>query len=140
MNAWKTRPRDQRIPENVQKAADDFSAKVNAIAGKFVNPPLESEEQGSAAPPLINYPPTLGQRINQVFGGIQSVTAAPTADELADYSLLKGELEGLKPQVTQLVKEGLPALNKMINDAGVSQIVLVQTAGGGGGRRGGDDN
>ena len=140
MNAWKTRPRDQRIPENVQKAADDFSAKVNAIAGKFVNPPLESEEQGSAAPPLINYPPTLGQRINQVFGGIQSVTAAPTADELADYALLKSELEALKPQVTQLVKEGLPAFNKMINDAGVSQIVLVQTAGGGGGRRGGDDD
>ncbi len=140
MNAWKTRPRDQRIPDNVQKAADDFSAKVNAIAGKFVNPPLESEEQGSAAPPLINYPPTLGQRINQVFGGIQSVTAAPTPDELADYALLKGELEALKPQITELVKTGLPALNKMINDAGVPQIVLVQTAGGGGGRRGGDDD
>jgi hypothetical protein len=39
-----------------------------------------------------------------------------------------------------LVKTGLPALNKMINDAGVPQIVLVQTAGGGGGRRGGDDD
>ncbi len=140
MNAWKSRPRDQRIPDNVQKAADDFSKQVNELAGHFVNPPLESEEQGSAAPPLINYPPTLGQRINQVFGGIQSVTAAPTADELADYAMLKSELEALKPKVTQLLKEGLPALNKMINDAGVQQIVLVQTAGGGGGRRGGDDD
>jgi hypothetical protein len=139
MTAWKARPRDQRIPDNVQKAADDFSKKVNEVAGHFVNPPLESEEQGSAAPPLINYPPTLGQRINQVFGGMQSVTAVPTTDEMADYSLLKKELEDLKPQVNQLVKEGLPALNKMINDAGVAQIVLVQTAGGGSGRRGGQD-
>jgi hypothetical protein len=140
MTAWKSRPRDQRIPDNVQKAADDFSKKVNEVAGKFVNPPLESEEQGSAAPPLINYPPTIGQRIGQVFGGMQSVTAAPTADEMTEYAVLKKELEDLKPQVTELVKAGLPALNKMINDAGVAQIVLVQTAGGGGGRRGGEGN
>jgi len=59
---------------------------------------------------------------------------------MAGYAMLKKELEDLKPQVTELVKAGLPALNKMINDAGVSQIVLVQTAGGGGGRRGGEDN
>jgi|CZKC01.1.fsa_nt_gi photosystem II stability/assembly factor-like uncharacterized protein len=140
MTAWKARPRDQRIPDNVQKAADDFSKKVNEVAEKFANPPLASEEQGSAAPPLNNYPPTIGQRINQVFGGMQSVTAVPTADEMSDYATLKKELDDLKPQITQLVKEGLPALNKMINDAGVAQIVLVQTAGGGGGRRGGEDN
>jgi hypothetical protein len=140
INAWKTRPQSARIPENVQKAAGDFQKQVDNVAGHFVNPPLESEEQGSAAPPLIVYPPTIGQRINQVYGGIQSVTAAPTSDELAELDMLTKELNDFKPQIQKLVREGLPALNKMINDAGVPQIVIVPVAGGGGGRRGGDDD
>lgn len=140
INAWKTRPQSARIPENVQKAAGDFQKQVDDVAGHFVNPPLESEEQGSAAPPLIVYPPTIAQRINQVYGGIQSVTAAPTPDELAELGQLTKELNDFKPQIQKLVREGLPALNKMINDAGVPQIVIVPVAGGGGGRRGGDDD
>lgn len=139
MTAWKTRPRDARIPENVQKAADDFSKQVNEVAGHFQNPPLLNEEQGSAAPPLINYPPTIGQRIGQVYGALQSITAAPTADELADLDMLTKELADLKPQVQKLVIEGLPALNKLINDAGVANIVVTPVAAGGG-RRGGDNN
>ncbi|HLW98094.1 MAG TPA: hypothetical protein VKR82_05570, partial [Candidatus Acidoferrales bacterium] len=139
MTAWKTRPRDARIPENVQKAADDFAKQVDEVAAHFQNPPLLNEEQGSAAPPLINYPPTIGQRIGQVYGALQSVTAAPTTDELADLDMLTKELADLKPQVQKLVSEGLPALNKVINDAGVANIVVTPVPAGGG-RRGGDNN
>lgn len=140
MTAWKQRPPNARIPESVQKAADDFSKQVNEVAGHFVNPPLLNEEQGSAAPPLVNYPPTLGQRINQVYGGIQSVTAAPTPDELADLAVLTKELNDLKPQIQKLINEGLPALNKQMNDAGIPHIIITQAPAGGGGRRGGEDN
>jgi hypothetical protein len=83
MTAWKARPQTARIPQNVQDAADAFSKTVNELAGHFVNPPAEGEEQGSAAPPFVVYPPTLGQRAAQAFGGVNSVTAAPTPDELA---------------------------------------------------------
>ncbi|HUK29889.1 MAG TPA: hypothetical protein VLV89_02175, partial [Candidatus Acidoferrum sp.] len=99
----------------------------------------EGQEQGSAAPPLIVYPETISQRIGQVYASLQSITAAPTADEMADYTALLAELNSLKPQIDKLVKEGFPALNKLMNDSGVQQIVIVPVAGGGG-RRGGDDN
>lgn len=138
MAAWKQRPRNAAIPDNVQKAADEFSKQVNEVAGHFVNPPQEAEEQGSAAPPLVVYPPTIGQRINQTYSAIQSITAAPTPDELADLAMLRTEFDALKPQVQKLAAEGLPALNKLIDEAGVAQIVVTPVAGGGG-RRGGDD-
>jgi photosystem II stability/assembly factor-like uncharacterized protein len=140
VNSWRTRPPNARIPENVQKAAEDFQKQVNALAGKFVNPPQEGQEQGSAAPPLIVYPPTMGQRINQVYGSIQSITAAPTPDDLANLEALTKELHDLMPQIQKLVTEGLPALNKLMNEAGVPHIIVVPGAGGGGGRRGGGDN
>jgi hypothetical protein len=140
LTAWKTRPANAKIPDNVQKAAEDFQKQVNAIAYKFVNPPEEGQEQGSAAPPLVVYAPTLGQRINGVYGGIQSVTAAPTPDELSNLDAFTKELHELQPQIQKLITEGLPALNKLMNDSSIPHIVIVPTAGGGGGRRGGSDN
>ncbi len=138
ITAWKARPQSAKIPDAVQKAAEDFQKQVNEVAYKFINPPQEGEEQGSAAPPFVVYPATIGQRIGQVYGPLQSVTAAPTADEMADYAVLAKELADLKPQIDKLVKEGLPALNKTVNDAGVPFIVIVPVTGGGG-RRGGDN-
>ncbi len=139
ITSWKSRPPAFRIPDNVQKAAEDFQKQVNEVAYKFVNPPEEGQEQGSAAPPFVVYPATIGQRIGQVYGSLQSITAAPTADEMSEYTTLLGELNALKPQIDKLVKEGFPALNKLMNDSGVAQIVIVPVAGGGG-RRGGDDD
>jgi photosystem II stability/assembly factor-like uncharacterized protein len=140
ITAWKARPQNARIPQNVQDAADQFSKTVNELAGHFVNPPLENEEQGSAAPPLIVYPPTLGQRAGQAFGGVNSITAAPTPDELAGMAEVRQELDALRPKIHEAATTGLAALNKAINDAGVPQIVVTPIAGGGGGRRGGDDD
>ncbi|HEV3219348.1 MAG TPA: hypothetical protein VGZ48_06225 [Candidatus Acidoferrales bacterium] len=139
ITSWKTRPPSARIPDNVQKAAEDFQKQVNEVAYKFMNPPEEGQEQGSAAPPLIAYPATLGQRIGQVYGSLQGVTAAPTQDEIAEYAATMKELNDLKPQIDKLVKEGFPALNKLMNDSGVQQIVIVPVAGGGRGR-GGEEN
>ncbi len=141
ITAWKTRPASAKIPDNVQKAAEDFQKEVNAVAYKFINPPEEGAEQGSAAPPLTIYPPTIGARAGQVYGALQSITAGPTADEMSDYDTVSKELADLKPKVDKLVKEGLPALNKLMNDAGVPHIIVVPVVGGGG-RRGGtsDEN
>jgi hypothetical protein len=138
MTAWKSRPGNARIPDNVQKAADDFSKQVNELAGHFVNPPQEFEEQGTAAPPLVVYPPTLGQRAGQAYGGISGVTAAPTPDELAELDTVSKELADLRPKVHEAATTGLANLNKMMDDAGVAHIVVVPVTGGGG-RRGGVD-
>ncbi len=139
ITAWKARPASAKIPDNVQKAAEDFQKQVNTVAYKFINPPEEGAEQGSAAPPLVVYPPTMGQRAGNVYGALQGVTAAPTADELSDLDMLTKDLADLKPQVDKLVKEGLPALNKLMNDSGVPFIVVTPIAAGGG-RRGGTND
>jgi photosystem II stability/assembly factor-like uncharacterized protein len=132
MAAWK-RPGGARVPDNVQKAADELSKAVNEVSAKFVTPPPEGGLLGNAGPPLVYTPPTLPQRIGQVYGGLQGITQAPTPEELESLSALAKELAELQPKVEKLVTQDLSALNKLMNDAGVPHIVVA--GGPGGGRR-----
>ncbi len=133
--AWK-RPGAEKIPENVQKAAEDLSKQVNEVAAKFANPPEEpGGEQGGAGPALVYRPPTLTQRVNEEMGSLQGMSEAPTASELAELDLLTKEVADALPQVDKLVKEGLPNLNKLMNEAGVPHIVIPQPGAGRGGRQ-----
>ena len=128
--AWK-RPGAEKIPENVQKAAEDLSKQVNEVAAKFANPPEEpGGEQGGAGPALVYRPPTLTQRVNEEMGSLQGMSEAPTASELAELDLLTKEVADALPQVDKLVKEGLPNLNKLMNEAGVPHIVIPQPGAG----------
>ncbi len=130
------------IPENVRKAAEDLSKQVDEVSGKFVNPPEPpGGEQGSAGPALEYHPPTLPQRLGELFSSLQSVTAPATPDDLKELDLVTKELAELSPQIEKLVTQDLPALNKLINEANVPRIVMPPaTGGGGGGRRGADDS
>jgi hypothetical protein len=132
MAAWK-RPGGGRVPENVQKAADELSKAVNEVSAKFVTPPPEGGLLGNAGPPLVYNPPTIPQRIGQVYGALQGITQAPTPEELAQLEALTKELADLPPRIEKLVTQDLPALNKLMNDAGVPHIVVA--GGPGGGRR-----
>lgn len=135
MASWKA-PNGPRVPETVQKAADELSKAVNEVSGKFVNPPPPPGELGSAGPPLEFRPPTLTQRLGQVYGGIQSMTVAPNAEQLEELDTLAKELAALQPKIEKLVTQDLPALNKLMNDAGVPHILIPSAGPGGGGRRG----
>ena len=128
------------IPDNVRKAVEDLSKQVDEIAYKFINPPEPpGGEQGGAGPALEYRPPTLPARLGQAYGGVQSVTAGPTADDLAELDYVSKQLADVTPQIQKLVTQDLPALNKQINDSNVPRIVIPPNAGGGGGRRGGED-
>jgi len=64
------------------------------------------------------------------MGGIESYTAAPTAWQLDQIRVLQGKLNEAQAAARR-VQDELPALNKMMNDAGIPHIAAP-----GGGRPG----
>ncbi len=126
MAGWK-RPGAPKIPDNVQKAADDFSKKVDEVRAKYQGAG-PGEGGGGGAPPVL---PT---RVTRLMGLLESYTAAPNAEEMEEISVLEKEVPAGHEQVQKLVSEDLENLNKMMNESGVPHIVVVPAAGGG--RRG----
>jgi hypothetical protein len=131
------RPGAAKLPENVQKAAEDLLKKVEETCRKFAAPAQCGERtagRGAAGPPLVYTPPPITQRIGQLLGGIENYTAAPTAWQLDQIKLLQGLLTDASGAARKLTQEDLPALNKTMNDAGVPHISVptVGRARGGG--------
>jgi hypothetical protein len=131
--SWRTG--NVTVPEEVRKAVDDYSKQVNEVSAKFVTPPQQDETQGNAGPPLAYEPPTLPQRINQTYGGIQAIVQAPNAEELAQLDALTKELADLQPKIEKVYQD-LSGINKMIHDANFAPAIVPARPGGGGGRRG----
>jgi len=120
------RPGGTRLPENVQKAAEDLLKNVEVTCRKFAAPAQcgDRSNRGAAGPPLVYTPPTLTQRIGQLFGGIESYTAPPTVWQLDQIKLLQGMLTDASGSARKLAQQDLQALNKMMNDAGMPHIVV----------------
>jgi hypothetical protein len=134
IEGWK-RPGPGRPPENVQRAAEELLKKVDATCKLFANPNQCGERAttglGAAGPPLVAADPPVTQRILQLMGGIEGYTAAPTAWQLEQIRLLQGKLNDASAQARRLVQEDLPALNKLMNEAGIPHFAVP-----GGGRAG----
>ena len=126
------RPGAPRIPDNVQQAAEALLKKIDDAYPNWGTPPAETPGLGFAGPPIVVRPTPLPQRILQLAGAIEGYSAPPTADQLALIPILQKQLTGAGAVVRKLATEDLPALNKMMNDAGVPHIVVP---GGGGGQR-----
>jgi hypothetical protein len=119
------RPGAAKLPENVQKAAEELLKKTEETCKKFAAPAQCGERgpgRGAAGPPLVFVPPAINQRLGQLLGGIENYTAAPTAWQLDQIKLLQGLLSDANGAAKKLTQEDLPALNKMMNDAGVPHI------------------
>ena len=129
MEAWK-KPGAPKVPENVQKAAEDLSKKVDEIHGKYVAP---AQAQGNAGPPLTYTPPPYGQRVGGLMNSIEGYTAAPTSQQMDELATVTQLVADSHKVVRKLVDEDLANLNKMMNDAGIPHIT---TGAAGGERRG----
>ena len=79
------------------------------------------------------------QRLLQLLGGIESFTAAPTATQLEQIKTLQPKLQEAGAAARKLVQEDLPALNKMMNEAGVPHLSLPGGGRPGAGPPGGDE-
>jgi len=115
-----------RPPENIRKAAEDLLTRVDAACRRFASATQCGERaasQGSAGPPLVATRPSITSRLGSLMSGIENFMAAPTAWQLDQIGILEGHLKEAEPDVRKLVQEDLPALNKMMNEAGMPHVM-----------------
>ncbi|MGH9792640.1 MAG: hypothetical protein ACRD5W_15640, partial [Candidatus Acidiferrales bacterium] len=124
IQSWR-RQGGARPPENVRKAAEDFLKKIDEVYPKFATRP-QQQALGAAGPPLTFTPPPLPNRLGQLAGAIEGWTAAPSASQLEQMKLIFTQLQEAQAALKKLVDEDLPALNKLMNEAGVQHIAVPQ--------------
>jgi formiminotetrahydrofolate cyclodeaminase len=77
----------------------------------------------------------VSQRIAALLSTIDGYAFAPTSGQLAEIPRLRTEMTEVDAKIKKLIDEDLPALNKLMNDAGVPHISIADQAPAGGGRR-----
>ena len=132
VEAWK-KP-GSRVPDPVKQAAEDFLKKVDQLFPQFGTLPAEERGMGDAGPALIQRPPSIPSRLQQLYRAVSEQNGAPTAWQLQQADLLLPKVDELLASVRGLMTE-LAALNKLANEAGVPHLQLEAGAGSGGRRR-----
>ncbi len=97
--------------DSIQKLLD----QLNQIQKKLVAPP----DTGSAGPALPDEPRPLLSQINNLAGGLDSYTAAPTADEMVRIDDLGKQLNDLIAELNKFVETDVANLNKQLREGGL---------------------
>jgi photosystem II stability/assembly factor-like uncharacterized protein len=135
---WKkdaSKPNAPKIPEDVQKAAEELQKKVDALAPKFFR---ERQGLGNAGPPFEWKPDPLPQQAQGLLRDLDGFAAAPGGQQKERLAELGPLVADASSQAKKIMDEDLPALNKKMNDAGVPHIVPAPVESHG--RRGGDED
>src|SRR6266404_2002209 len=120
---WKadaTKPDLPKVPEGIQKMADELQKKVDKMAEKYIR---VREGLGNAGPPFEWKPDPLPDQVQGLLQDLDGFSAAPGGqqrDKLAEMTPLVSDSSA---QVKKLVDEELPALNKKMNEAGIPHII-----------------
>ncbi len=80
-------------------------------------------------------PQPVSQRIAALLSAIDGYAFTPTSGQLAEIPRLRTEMTEVDAKIKQLIDEDLPALNKLMNAAGVPYISVADQAPAAGGRR-----
>jgi photosystem II stability/assembly factor-like uncharacterized protein len=120
---WKRdagKPEAPKIPDDIQKAAEELQKKVDAVAEKFVR---EREGLGNAGPPFEWKADPLPDQTQGLLGDLDSFAAAPGGQQKDRIAELTGLVSDASAAVKKIAEEDLPSLNKKMNDAGIPHIV-----------------
>jgi photosystem II stability/assembly factor-like uncharacterized protein len=124
--------RNPRATDAVKTALQTLLDKVEGLGGREP----ENEPPGFAGAPLADAPETIQQRIGFGFGGFGGgMTAAPTPTQKAAFERAQKELAAFGETMRTITQTDVPALNKLLFDAGIGRINLQGGGPGGGGRR-----
>ena len=124
---WKKdegKPNSPKIPEDIQKAAEELQKKVDAVAEKFAR---EREGLGNAGPPFEWKPDPLPDQVQNLLEDQDGYVAAPNSQQKEKLAELAPLVSEASAQVKKIADEDLPALNKKMNDAGIPHIVPAST-------------
>jgi hypothetical protein len=103
----------------IMAAVKTVSDQVNELQRKLSG---ETGPLGSAGPPLPDEPRPLFNRVGQLAGGLDSYTAAPTADEVRRIEDLSAEVKAFIEQVNKVIDESVANLNKQMRDSGMTFV------------------
>jgi photosystem II stability/assembly factor-like uncharacterized protein len=120
---WKKdagKPGAPKIPEDIQKAAEELQKKVDAVAEKFVR---EREGLGSAGPALEWKPDPLPDQVLGLLGDLDGFASPPGGQQTERITELTPLVNDASASVKNISETELPALNKKMNDAGIPHIV-----------------
>jgi photosystem II stability/assembly factor-like uncharacterized protein len=120
---WKKdagKPDAPKIPEDIQKAAEELQKKVDTVAEKFVR---ERQGLGDAGPPFEWKPDPLPDQVQGLLGDLDGFSAAPGGQQKDRIAELTGLVSDASVAVKKIAEEDLSALNKKLNDAGIPHIV-----------------
>jgi hypothetical protein len=122
---WKAdadKPDLPKIPNDIQKAAEELQKKVDPLTEKFVR---EREGLGNAGPPLEWKPDPLPDQAQELLQDLDGFVAAPGGQQKAKLAELATLIPEASAQVKKIMDEDFAALNKKMNDAGIPHIVPV---------------
>jgi photosystem II stability/assembly factor-like uncharacterized protein len=120
---WKKdagKPDAPKIPEDIQKAAEELQKKVDTVAEKFAR---DREGLGNAGPPFEWKPDPLPDQVQGLLGDLDGFAAAPGGQQTERITELTALVSEASAAVKNIADTDLPALNKKMNDAGIPHIV-----------------
>jgi hypothetical protein len=115
-DSWK-QPNAPKVPDAIQKSADDLLARSKTVADRF-EPPAGGRGGGGAGAPPPYAPPPVTQKIGRLLGNLDNYTGAPTSRQLAEAQDASAQLQKDVAELNKLAAD-VPRLNKMMSDAGV---------------------
>jgi photosystem II stability/assembly factor-like uncharacterized protein len=124
---------NSRLPEPVKKALEDLLKKVDEVYPEFGTLPAEERGMGAAGPPLVQRPPTIPARVQQLYRAVAEQNDAPTDWQKGQAAILVPKADELLGKVRGLMAD-LAALNKLMNESGVPHIAVEAGGPGRGGR------
>ncbi|MDP9268374.1 MAG: glycoside hydrolase [Acidobacteriota bacterium] len=103
---------------DVAKAIDDFTHQLDAIQGVAVRRSVPTTEPLTLS--------LVSGRLGQLFGVLQEVDAAPTAQAVANVNELHAAIPGLTAKWKTLQSADLAALNAKLRAAGLAEIKVEE--------------
>ena len=107
---------NSEVSKPVNDAVQKVSEGLAAIQKKLATAP---DGSGGAGPALPDEPRPLLNQINGVANGLDSYTAAPTADELVRIDDLSKQLKDLLAELNKFIGEDIANLNRQLRDSGL---------------------
>jgi hypothetical protein len=102
----------------VKSAVDGFDKKLIEIEETLIQRKLTGQGQDA-----VRWPPKLLTKINYLANGLASGDFGPTKQQREVQALLKQQLAEQKQRMDEVLKQDLPAFNKVLADNNVKIVI-----------------